>query len=751
MLSVEHNEGPDTALAGQWARRSPVDVAPGAMQPVAVQRIQPLIELLGAVRRRSWLLVTADRTAVSVAIWAAVFGVVALLIRGAFVADDGNWMFAVAAVAVVSGAWIVAHRHRWFSAAMLVDERGQGMDRVATAFELAAVGREDAWAEIQAAEAVAWGQNVDVKAIVPVRRPRHVGWALGGAAIALIGILVPVAWLLAERDPGTHDAVDVGLPVAVPHLRSAAELLGEDDLELIAADVELLQDIEAQLDDGATKAWLGKVRKVLDDVVNARIDKRDAMEKLAELQRQKPSKSDPREPGGANSRSPNAGKDPKKAAQQRKSAAEREQRQASEDKAVRNSISRAMKESLADAPKGKEREELRKASENKSLDGIAKMVEKLANKNWTDKELDKWIKVAEKFAKKLGDRKIPKRFDELKKRIQRLTQKRRRQGGLSSADRRRLRSARRNHQQLRRKHGDMEAAKYRLQRLQRQTKKAMNELRRQRNKRRLGRRGNRKKAQDEARRQHKQRQQKFRKSMRRASQQMRRMSQQQKQRQAQRIGQSRMRQLRESMGRAGRRSASRRDFERRARQRRKQAGKSGQGKKKAGQGRRDRMRQAKAAGRKASEKRAQARGSSGSSAQRKKKRHYSYKLGDSDMPENPRMRMMRQAGGPPKGGGEGVGIDDGNDPKGPGKSKRIGVGRTEKVRGIDNEGPTVKQVFLDAAKKGFARQSWRSVYADYSEVAESMIAKEGLPVGRRALVRRYFELIRPRAAPAKAP
>ena len=71
------------------------------------------------------------------------------------------------------------------------------------------------------------------------------------------------------------------------------------------------------------------------------------------------------------------------------------------------------------------------------------------------------------------------------------------------------------------------------------------------------------------------------------------------------------------------------------------------------------------------------------------------------------------------------------------------------AEGVHGEGPTVKRVFLDAARKGFAKKGWRKVYADYSEVAEEMLDKESLPAGRRAIVQRYFELIRPRLRSGK--
>jgi hypothetical protein len=95
------------------------------------------------------------------------------------------------------------------------------------------------------------------------------------------------------------------------------------------------------------------------------------------------------------------------------------------------------------------------------------------------------------------------------------------------------------------------------------------------------------------------------------------------------------------------------------------------------------------------------------------------------------------------GEGSQAGTDRGSD-QGQGKKTAMDAARTEKVQGQQGSGPDVKQTFMDAARKGFARQGWREVYTEYSQVAEEMLDKEGLPPGRKALVRRYFEKIRPR-------
>ena len=106
------------------------------------------------------------------------------------------------------------------------------------------------------------------------------------------------------------------------------------------------------------------------------------------------------------------------------------------------------------------------------------------------------------------------------------------------------------------------------------------------------------------------------------------------------------------------------------------------------------------------------------------------------------LRQRAQAGGR---GGQGREAGSGEGEGGEDKVKpAVGTARTERVHGQAGDGPDVKKVFSDAARKGFAREGWRQVFVDYSEVAQEMLDKEHLPKGKRAWVLRYFRDIRPR-------
>jgi len=68
------------------------------------------------------------------------------------------------------------------------------------------------------------------------------------------------------------------------------------------------------------------------------------------------------------------------------------------------------------------------------------------------------------------------------------------------------------------------------------------------------------------------------------------------------------------------------------------------------------------------------------------------------------------------------------------------------VRVRDGAGPNRSEVIEASARRGFAARSYVRVFADYQPVVEESLATEAVPEGRRYVVRRYFQLIRPRDA-----
>jgi trimeric autotransporter adhesin len=85
----------------------------------------------------------------------------------------------------------------------------------------------------------------------------------------------------------------------------------------------------------------------------------------------------------------------------------------------------------------------------------------------------------------------------------------------------------------------------------------------------------------------------------------------------------------------------------------------------------------------------------------------------------------------------------------------LASGATPPTRGHEVEahlrngaGPTRSEVIEASARRGFATGDYGRVFEDYEPVVEESLAAGAVPEGRRYLVRRYFQLIRPRAAAA---
>lgn len=74
--------------------------------------------------------------------------------------------------------------------------------------------------------------------------------------------------------------------------------------------------------------------------------------------------------------------------------------------------------------------------------------------------------------------------------------------------------------------------------------------------------------------------------------------------------------------------------------------------------------------------------------------------------------------------------------------------RTEEhiAQSLLGEGESRSEIIITAAERGFASAPYRKVFTDYREHAEALMARDELPPGHAFYVRRYFDLIRPRAA-----
>jgi hypothetical protein len=100
--------------------------------------------------------------------------------------------------------------------------------------------------------------------------------------------------------------------------------------------------------------------------------------------------------------------------------------------------------------------------------------------------------------------------------------------------------------------------------------------------------------------------------------------------------------------------------------------------------------------------------------------------------------------------GNGAGHEAGGDPLGRGATPPTrGHEREVRVRG--DAGPTRSEVIEASAHRGFAAREYVRVFGDYQPVVEESLASGAVPEGRRYVVRRYFQLIRPRGDAPRTP
>ena len=98
--------------------------------------------------------------------------------------------------------------------------------------------------------------------------------------------------------------------------------------------------------------------------------------------------------------------------------------------------------------------------------------------------------------------------------------------------------------------------------------------------------------------------------------------------------------------------------------------------------------------------------------------------------------------------GDGAGKESGGEPLGRGAQTPPARGQEREVRVRSGAGPTRSEVIAASARRGFAARDYVRVFDDYQPVVEESLASGAVPEGRRYVVRRYFQLIRPRASAA---
>jgi hypothetical protein len=95
-------------------------------------------------------------------------------------------------------------------------------------------------------------------------------------------------------------------------------------------------------------------------------------------------------------------------------------------------------------------------------------------------------------------------------------------------------------------------------------------------------------------------------------------------------------------------------------------------------------------------------------------------------------------------GGDGIGTQAGGAALGREPGPSAGGGRDREARVASGAGPNRAEVIGVAAGKGFATRGYGKVFADYAAAVEDALGATAVPEGKRYIVRRYFDLIRPR-------
>lgn len=98
---------------------------------------------------------------------------------------------------------------------------------------------------------------------------------------------------------------------------------------------------------------------------------------------------------------------------------------------------------------------------------------------------------------------------------------------------------------------------------------------------------------------------------------------------------------------------------------------------------------------------------------------------------------------PGQGPEAGTGHDD--DLAGAASNRGARAGKDVSAVGQDTgQGQSQSETIRSAARGGFTRPGYRSLFQDYRTVAEEVMRGESIPPGYRTQVARYFDLIRPR-------
>jgi hypothetical protein len=221
---------------------------------------------LAPVRRRQQLAFTVRATVYGL-LAGGVAGILTALLQWRAGGAVSAWVAAVVAAGPLLGLLVgLLWRRSWHDAAAAVDAYYQLKDRSTTALEFLAKRDAGDLHQLQISDAITHLTRVEPKAVVPIRSPRALPYALGVLAAAAV-----LPFLL----PQTQE-VNAGPREPLPQVLAEAEKLQERLSEL--------EEVAQKEENKELKELVQKLKEKTEELAQPDVDEKEALAKLSEMQ-----------------------------------------------------------------------------------------------------------------------------------------------------------------------------------------------------------------------------------------------------------------------------------------------------------------------------------------------------------------------------------------------------------------------------------------------------------------------------------
>ncbi len=586
-----------------------------------------------------------------------------------------TWLIGVGAVpvaVVLVGTLLAWFRRRPDLVGAIALDRHHGLhDRITSALTFRELGERTPLMDAAIDDAVAVARDLRPSKAAPVRLPRELA-----AAVLLAVVAAGIAML------------EVRTYTELPPTKTFEPMvMSPDDIDLFR---KIADELEEQNQDPDTLAAIRRFNRLVEDVAQRRLDRREVFKQMSELER-----------------------DLMQGAE-----ADKEARDEGLDR-----IAKELEKSSLSKPIAKHLEQKKLADAEKAMRELAEKLKK-KQKKVSKEDLERLRKALREASKSTSkwQKGIEKRRQELEEQRKRLLNKKKKDKRLSKKDRKELEKKDRQLERLNREKKRADSAKRQMSKLDQELAKAAQDLMRD-----MGasaddiNRG----AEDINRMAQKEMNQSQKKELLQRLKEMREVLRQQGKGGRQRL---------QRMLRFGNRARGNQGQGKGGKQGKQGQGKQGQGKEGQGQGKGQGMMpgpggqgekivimpgQGLAPGQGKGQGQGPGQGQPGA--------------GEGDKPG--------QGGGK---GGKSWGTGHDENVKGD-ASELKGNTKDVTAAGVDSgEGSASAEVIHGAAQRGFVGKGYRKVFVDYRTVAEDVLKNDEIPPGYRFYVRRYFQLIRPR-------